>query len=315
MVTPKNTPLQGTIAASASALRALGNDGILARIVTRCQSRAGGTLEDGKMLAILDEKRKGGTLKGVVKSYLKKQGFDDDTVTDFANGLGHSYKCAIVFTAYVGKGLLAETDYDYGKVNWFIPVCAIENYWDSKECKDVTAEEKAEVRTRIAAILKSREAGTQKALDAIKQSVLPQKGERDEDEGGEGGDLQPDEPVVAAVDGEELARLKAALETATARIGELEGQIAATLEASKVAHSEMEGRLAAALAGMNHLALTCGEMLQIGTEEQLNTFAPALASEHVPDTVRDLLKEIYGQRAEELAGAETAEVEVEQIAA
>ena len=121
--------------------------------------------------------------------------------------------------------------------------------------------------------------------------------------------MQPDEPVVAAVDGEEIARLKAELETAHARIGELESTrdgFLAEIAAKDALH-------AAALAGMNHLALMCGEMLAIGTEAQLNTFAPALASEHLPDTIRALLVEIYGKRATALA--EPAPVEEEEIAA
>lgn len=316
MVTPKNTPLEGTIPATAAALRALGNDGILDRLTLRAQTRASGTLEDGKMLAILDENRKGGTLKGVVKKHMKAKGFDDDTIADFADGLGHSYKCAIVFGVYCLGGLLPELDYDAGKVTWYVPVAAIENFWDKEK---VPAEARSETRQRIVAILKSREAGTEKALTGIKKSIM----EKDDDDAGDGNENArggaQEEPELAPMPDARIAEL-------TAKVAELEAIIAKhgdEMAVQNAALAEKDASITSLMAQVgdkdklaNKLALAYGELLNSASEEQLGMVPAHLAG--LPDVIGELLQGIYAQRAEALAPEQAAELHVtdrEQVAA
>lgn len=279
MVTPPNAPLQASIAtlASAANIRALDTDGQLNLLVTLGEARSNGTLTSGKLLAILDENRKGGTLKGVVKKHLKAKGYDDDAIEDFAEGLGHSYKCATVFAAYVLAGLLPETDYDLGKVSWYVPVCAIENFWDKEK---VPTEARATVRQRIVAILKAREAGTQTVLDKLWKGIRDADKEDEPGEPGEGS-AGEGEPEVAAVN-----PLQAELDAARAEIAALKTE----LETVKAASSPD---------AMQALALACGEMLMVATEEQLNGFAPNLAG--LPADLRELLMVIFAESVDRLA--------------
>lgn len=167
----------------ASALRALGTTGQLDLLVTHGEQAAKGNKVNGKLLSILDEARTGGTLKGIVRKHLKAKGFSEGAQDDFCDGLAHAYKCATVFTVYVLSGLLPEADFDAGMVTWDQPIAAIENCWDKNK---VPAENRAEVRGRIVAILKAREAGTIAALKALAKEIVDSFKEEAEDKGGKG---------------------------------------------------------------------------------------------------------------------------------
>jgi hypothetical protein len=291
--------LTGSIAAlSCATLRAMGTDGQIARLVTLGMEAGKATLESGMLLAILDENRKAGTLKGVLRKHLRdKANLNADQVEDFVERLGHAYKCAVVVSAYVFTGNIADSDYFAGTVSWFIPVCAVENFMEKEK---VAPEGRATVRGRIARILKSREAGTQAALDAIWKE-MKDADKADADTGAEPqneGTDQPEEPVLAHDDSAEVTALKL-------RIAELETQVAA--EAEKVAG--LETRIANANVAVRSLAEIAGTLIGNADENAIGLLPTDLIA-GLPEVIREPLMQTFDARlaaltapAEELAVA------------
>lgn len=297
------TPLLGSILAlSCASLRAMGTDGQIARLVTLGIEAGKATLESGMLLAILDENRKAGTLKGVLRKHLKTASLTGDQIEDFVERLGHAYKCAVVAKAYVFAGSIGDGDYFAGTVSWFVPVCAVENHME-KEKHPIEA--RATVRQRIAAILKSREAGTQAALDAIWKAMKEADDDR-EDTGekpmNENTD-QPEEPVLAHDDSDEVAALKL-------RIAELETQLTGAekdRDDAKEKVNALETRIGNANVAVRTLAEISATLIGHASEDAI-AVVPTEMITGLPDALRVPLMQVFDSRLAALT--EPAEVAI-----